>query len=96
MDSFSEDRPVPIIDHALCDGCGLCVRACPSHALALADGKAIVARPDACQYDGYCEMICPVQAITRPFLIITVPQEQTHDEIAQQMKSNIRNSTFMS
>jgi NAD-dependent dihydropyrimidine dehydrogenase PreA subunit len=69
MDSFSEDRPTPIIDLALCDGCGLCVRACPSHALALEQGKAIVARPDACQYDGYCELICPVQAINRPFLI---------------------------
>jgi NAD-dependent dihydropyrimidine dehydrogenase PreA subunit len=75
VDSFSADRPVPIIDPALCDGCGLCVRACPSHALALEQGKAIVARPDACQYDGYCEMICPVQAIIRPFLIITIPQE---------------------
>jgi len=72
MDSFSENRPVPIIDSVQCNGCGLCVCACPSRALALEQGKAIVARPEACRYDGCCEMICPVQAINRPFLIITV------------------------
>jgi len=62
--------PVPLIDSALCDGCGLCVRVCPANVLTLSEGKAIVARPAACAYHGYCERICPAQAVTRPFQII--------------------------
>ncbi len=73
MDSNTQNQPVPIIDHTLCDGCGLCVQVCPTHALALEDGKVAVARPDACDYAGHCEMICPVQAISRPFQIIFSP-----------------------
>ncbi|NOH04893.1 MAG: ferredoxin family protein [Chloroflexi bacterium] len=71
------DRPVPIIDPRLCDGCGSCVRACPTKALALQDGKAIVADPLACEYNGLCEAVCPVQAITRPFEIVIAEEETT-------------------
>ncbi len=63
-------RPIPIIDPHKCDGCGLCVRICPTKALDLRDGKAIVANPLACEYSGLCEMVCPTQAITRPFEIV--------------------------
>jgi len=31
---------------------------------------AIVARPEACDYSGLCEMICPRQAIQRPFEVV--------------------------
>ncbi|MEW6241851.1 MAG: 4Fe-4S binding protein [Chloroflexota bacterium] len=64
------DRPIPLIDPRLCDGCGLCVRACPTQALAVQDGKAVVASPLACEYSGLCEAVCPAQAITRPFKIV--------------------------
>lgn len=64
------EYPVPIIDTALCTGCGLCVEACPTGALAMKDKLAVVARPDACQYNGYCERICSTQAITRPLQFI--------------------------
>jgi NAD-dependent dihydropyrimidine dehydrogenase PreA subunit len=33
------------------------------------DDKAVLARPDACTYCTLCEDICPVQAISLPFLI---------------------------
>jgi MinD superfamily P-loop ATPase len=46
------------------------VRACPTTALALQDGRAIVAHPLACEYIGMCEMVCPTRAITRPFEIV--------------------------
>lgn len=64
------DRPIPLIDPQLCDGCGLCIRACPTKALNLRNGKAVVANPLACEYSGLCEAVCPTQAITRPFEIV--------------------------
>ncbi|MCJ7701674.1 MAG: 4Fe-4S binding protein [Anaerolineales bacterium] len=66
----SERQPVPHIDTARCDGCGICVRVCPTHALELRDDIAIVAHPHLCQYHGLCELSCPKQAISRPFEIL--------------------------
>jgi ferredoxin len=74
MTQFS-DRPIPLIDAQLCDGCGLCARACPTKTLALRDGKAAVANPLACEYIGLCEAVCPTQAITRPFEIVIAEEE---------------------
>ena len=76
-------QPVPLIDPARCDGCGLCVRVCPTGALAVKDGKAIVAAPEACNYTGLCEAICPTGAIQRPFEIVILDkklQEEVTDE----------------
>lgn len=67
--------PVPLINHDRCTGCELCVDVCPHGALALDDRQAVVARPDRCDYAGYCERICPAQAIERPFQIIVVPPQ---------------------
>lgn len=69
------DRPIPLIDPRLCDGCGLCVRACPTKALALQDEKAVVADPLACEYSGLCEAVCPTGAVTRPFEIVVAEEE---------------------
>jgi ferredoxin len=80
-------RPVPLIASARCNGCGLCVLACPTRALTLTDGRARVARPDACDYLGACERICPTQAITRPFQILPLssPTESSSDTRSKQM-----------
>jgi NAD-dependent dihydropyrimidine dehydrogenase PreA subunit len=64
-----------MIDLQRCDGCGLCIRACPTKTLGLQDGKAVVANPLACEYDGMCESVCPRQAISRRFEIIVVTFE---------------------
>jgi len=69
------DRPIPLIDPQKCDGCGLCVRACPTRALELRGGKAVVANPLACEYSGLCEAVCPTQAIARPFEIVVANVE---------------------
>jgi NAD-dependent dihydropyrimidine dehydrogenase PreA subunit len=71
------DRPIPLIDPQLCDGCSLCVRACPTKALELRNNKAVVANPLACEYSGLCEAVCPTQAITRPFEIVIAEEEKT-------------------
>jgi len=61
---------MPVIDLERCDGCGLCVKLCPTGALALHHGIATVVRPEACNYTGLCERICPMKAIQRPFEIV--------------------------
>ncbi len=61
---------LPEIDPILCTGCGDCVTACKPAALAMVEGKAILAHPDRCQYDGACEPICPVGAIQLPYMVI--------------------------
>jgi MinD superfamily P-loop ATPase len=61
---------LPEIDHQQCTGCGDCIPVCEPHALALVDGKAVIAAPDLCEYEGGCEPACPVGAIQLPFLVV--------------------------
>ena len=58
----------------------MCVRVCPTGALAVKDGEAVVARPEACNYTGLCEAICPTGAIQRPFEIIALDEKTTKVE----------------
>jgi NAD-dependent dihydropyrimidine dehydrogenase PreA subunit len=71
MAAFDVNWPVPIINLQSCNGCGKCVEACPAKALTMKDDKAVVSSPQDCGYFGICESICPVQAIARPFLLVS-------------------------
>lgn len=64
---------LPIIDLNICNGCGLCEQLCPTHAVAMRDGKARVVRPEDCNYCEICESYCPEGAIGRPFQIMFAP-----------------------
>lgn len=68
----NEGYPVPLIDTGRCDGCGLCLRVCPTGALVIEAGVAIVKKPTACDYTGLCERICPRGAIQLPYEILVV------------------------
>ncbi|HYE97143.1 MAG TPA: NAD(P)-binding domain-containing protein [Rubricoccaceae bacterium] len=58
----------PVIDPALCAGCGACVRACPEgDVLALIGGQAKVIAPARCVGHGMCERSCPTEAISLVF-----------------------------
>jgi nitroreductase/NAD-dependent dihydropyrimidine dehydrogenase PreA subunit len=57
-------RPIDTrIDPDRCTGCGLCVDDCPTRALSMRDGKAVVTGPDSLGC-GHCAAICPTGAVT--------------------------------
>jgi len=56
----------PIIDEERCDGCGDCVEACPTRAIALASGKAVVNKA-SCNGCGICVPACGKGALDLDF-----------------------------
>ncbi|MGQ9614721.1 MAG: ATP-binding protein [Chloroflexus sp.] len=60
---------IPEIDRNRCNGCGLCAARCPTHAVAVRDGYAVIVNADAGNLCPLCEKYCPTGAIGRPFTI---------------------------
>lgn len=60
----------PQIDSQACTGCGECLVVCPTDALDMVEGVAMVSEPEACDYCGECEMICPEEAISLPYQVV--------------------------
>ena len=63
-------RGTVLVDEERCKGCGLCVAACPQHALALSgrlnrSGYDIVCleKPESCVGCAFCALTCPDVAI---------------------------------
>ena len=65
---------LPQIDVSKCMGCELCVKRCPNEALGFREDVAYVANPEACDYTGVCQEICPTEAIALTYEII-IPDE---------------------
>lgn len=57
-------RKIIDINEDLCNGCGLCAKACHEEAIQMIDGKAKLIRDDYCDGLGDCLPTCPVNAIS--------------------------------
>lgn len=68
--SLNSNEWLPRIDTNACIGCGECIAACPTHALAQRNDKAALVHPEACTYCNACESICPTYAIELPYLVV--------------------------
>ena len=67
-------QALPQVDETLCTLCGLCVEACPCHAVELGERGPIFICPracvEACEGCCLCEDACPTGAITCAFQIV--------------------------
>lgn len=57
-------RKIIKIDHAKCNGCGICADACHEAAIKIENGKAALIRDEYCDGLGDCLPACPMQAIS--------------------------------
>ena len=61
----SHSANTPVFDESKCDGCGLCVEACPRDALVLAEGR-IMRDMTRCMGCSSCLFTCPMDAFEFP------------------------------
>lgn len=55
---------IETIDKDKCNGCGICVKACPQDVIRMGDdGKAVIKYVEDCIVCLYCEEDCPTEAI---------------------------------
>lgn len=71
---------LPQVDEIRCTLCGLCVEACPCHAVKLEEQRLVFTCPESCPHTStgdevlgcscLCEEVCPTGAISYPFEIV--------------------------
>lgn len=79
MAARSADWTLPLIDPQRCSGCGQCERLCPTQAVDVHEGRALIVRPEDCTFCEVCEALCPERAIGRPFTIRFAPAAQQRE-----------------
>lgn len=52
-----------VVNKDKCTGCGTCTDACPTEAISIEDGKAVIGL--ACMDCGACPRVCPEGAIRK-------------------------------
>jgi ferredoxin len=77
METPTTEWTLPLIDLQRCTGCGLCVQLCPTNAVEIQNGHAVITHPEACSFCEVCETYCPPGAINRPFMIIFASSSQS-------------------
>lgn len=81
---------LPQLDESLCNLCGLCVEACPCHAVELGERGPIFDCPEVCLgtegLEGccLCEEVCPTGAITCAFEIVLEAEDVKHGEVKRE------------
>ena len=63
---------IPVIDPGACDACGSCVEWCPTGAVGIVDGKAVIVKFSREWYGTESEKVCPAGAVKCPFSIVLV------------------------
>ena len=54
---------LPVVDDAICTGCGRCLEACGPRSLQIVRSAAVLARPGNCGSDEFCMAACTEGAI---------------------------------
>ena len=77
---MGEAPVLPQVDETRCTLCGLCVEACPCHAVELGERGPIFRCPESCPNGEpsssccarfcICEEVCPTHAVECPFEIV--------------------------
>ncbi|HEX3315322.1 MAG TPA: 4Fe-4S binding protein [Gemmataceae bacterium] len=57
------NREWPTLDERRCNGCGWCVRLCPTDCLTMSGPLPFLARSVDCNSCGVCVLVCPTLAI---------------------------------